>query len=161
MTMPTTTAYPLMLFFDGACPLCRLEMDRLRERDGLRRLVFVDIAEPGFDPAPWAVTLADMQALIHAARPDGSLLIGIDALHQAYTAVGLGHWTVPTTLPGLRPLLGRAYALFARRRYQTSAMLMPWLTRLEAARALRRTQACAAGGNCPVNPTHTDERSPV
>jgi predicted DCC family thiol-disulfide oxidoreductase YuxK len=115
MTMPTTTAYPLMLFFDGACPLCRLEMDRLRERDGLRRLVFVDIAEPGFDPAPWAVTLADMQALIHAARPDGSLLIGIDALHQAYTAVGLGHWTVPTTLPGLRPLLGRAYALFARR----------------------------------------------
>ena len=100
--MPTTTAYPLMLFFDGACPLCRLEMDRLRERDGLRRLVFVDIAEPGFDPAPWAVTLADMQALIHAARPDGSLLIGIDALHQAYTAVGLGHWTVPTTLPRRR-----------------------------------------------------------
>lgn len=163
----TSTAYPLTLFFDGACPLCRLEMDRLRERDALHRLAFIDIAQAGFDPAPWGATRADMQALIHAAQPDGTLLIGIDALHQAYTAVGLGHWTLPTTLPRLRPLLTRAYALFARRRYQTSALLMPWITRLEAARALRRTRACTTGGTCNASPPpqarpiHPEERSPT
>ncbi|MBX3653776.1 MAG: DUF393 domain-containing protein [Ramlibacter sp.] len=148
-----TTLYPLTLFFDGACPICRLEMDRLRERDGLRRLVFTDIATPGFDPSPWGVTLADMQALIHAARPDGSLAVGVEALHLAYSAVGLGHWTVAGTLPGLRPLASRAYALFASRRYATSALLMPWITRITARRALRRAQACHdAAGSCGITP---------
>lgn len=159
--MTQITNFPLTLFFDGACPICQLEMDRLRERDGLKRLVFTDIAQPGFDPAPWGATLTDMQALIHAARPDGSLVIGVEALHLAYTAVGLGHWTLPGMLPGLKPLAERAYALFARRRYQTSALLMPWLTRLAAARALRRTQACAPGGQCTVSKTPSQERSPL
>ena len=43
--------YPLTLYYDGACPVCALEMDHLRSRDAAARLVFVDIAAPGFDPA--------------------------------------------------------------------------------------------------------------
>jgi predicted DCC family thiol-disulfide oxidoreductase YuxK len=42
--------YPMTLLFDGACPVCSLEMDnfKARNQDGL--LVFVDTANPEFDP---------------------------------------------------------------------------------------------------------------
>ena len=41
--------YPLTLLYDADCPVCSLEMDNLRARDAEGRLVFVDIAAPGFD----------------------------------------------------------------------------------------------------------------
>lgn len=138
--------YPLTLFFDGACPICRFEMDRLRDRDGLRRLAFVDICAPQFDPRAWPGThpgsLDDMKRLIHALRPDGSMAIGVDALTLAYRAVGLGHWLLPASLPLLRPLCDRAYAAFARNRYAVSALLMPLLARTQARGAQRRMKSC-------------------
>lgn len=140
--------YPLTLLYDGACPICRFEMDRLRERDGLRRLAFVDITEPGFDAAAFGDGLAtaeDMQRLIHAVRADGSFAVGVDALVLAYRAVGWGHWVAPSRLPGVRPVADRAYALFARHRYAVSGWVMPWLAPLWAARTARRMQACTDG----------------
>lgn len=41
--------YPLTLLFDGACPVCMLEMDNLKARNQDGLLVFVDIANPQFD----------------------------------------------------------------------------------------------------------------
>jgi predicted DCC family thiol-disulfide oxidoreductase YuxK len=149
--MKNTTNYPLTLLYDGACQLCKLEMDNLKARDALNRLVLVDIAQPGFDPAPFGATLDAMQALIHARRPDGSLVVGVEVFRLAYGAVGLGWLTAPTALPGLQPLLERAYAVFARNRYAVSGALAPLITHIAARRALRRTQACRSG-NCPIPP---------
>jgi predicted DCC family thiol-disulfide oxidoreductase YuxK len=114
--------YPLTLLYDGACPICQTEMDRLAQRDSLRRLVFVDIAQPGFDAAAYGATLDDMQRLIHAVRADGTLVVGVEVLRLAYAAVGLGLLFAPTALPRLRPWFERAYALFARNRYRVSAV---------------------------------------
>ena len=114
--------YPLTLLFDGACPICRAEMDRFARRDSLRRLVFVDIAEPGFDPTRYGATLDDMQRLIHAVRADGTLVVGIEALRLAYSAVGLGVLFAPAAIPAFKPWFERAYALFARNRYRVSAI---------------------------------------
>lgn len=143
--------YPLTLLYDGACPMCRLEMDRLRERDGLRRLAFVDVSAPGFDASIYTAeaTAQDMLELIHAVGPDGRLAVGVDALRLAYEAVGLGALWLPAQLPLLRPGLDAAYALLARNRYAVSQWLMPLLVRIEARRATRRTSACAAG-SCEV-----------
>ena len=144
--------YPLTLLYDGACPICRFEMDRLRDRDGLRRLAFVDITGPGFDAAAYGdgqVTAQAMQRLIHAVRPDGSFAVGVDALVLAYRAVGWGHWAAPSRLPGVRPLADKAYALFAQHRYSVSRWVMPWLAPLWAARTARRMRACDDGA-CAV-----------
>ncbi|MCA8097776.1 DCC1-like thiol-disulfide oxidoreductase family protein [Burkholderia contaminans] len=46
-----------VLYFDGRCPLCVAEIKRLGARDARHRLAFVDIAKPGFDPAPLGVDL--------------------------------------------------------------------------------------------------------
>ena len=116
-----SNAYPLTLLYDGACPICRAEMDRLAARDSLRRLVFVDISEPGFDASRYGATLPDMQRLIHAVRADGTLAVGFDVLRLAYSAVGLGFLFAPAALPGLKPWFERAYAVFARNRYRVSA----------------------------------------
>lgn len=145
--------YPITLLYDGACPMCRLEMDRLRERDGLHRLAFVDVSAPGFDAGTYTseASVQDMLELIHAVRADGSLAVGVDALRLAYEAVGLGALWLPARLPLLRPGLDAAYALLARNRHAVSRWLMPLLARIEARRAMRRTSACADGA-CAVPP---------
>jgi predicted DCC family thiol-disulfide oxidoreductase YuxK len=145
--------YPITLFFDGECPVCSLEMDHLAERDALKRLVFVDIKQPGFDVAPYARSagvepgqlLQGMDNLIHAALPDGSLVKGVKVFRLAYGAVGLGALTAPTALPVIGPLAEAAYAVFARNRYAFSAAFMPLIARVAASRAARRAAACKEG----------------
>lgn len=151
--------YPLNLLYDGACPLCKLEMDNLASRDGLRRLVFTDISAPDFDPAPYApATREDMGRLIHAVRPDGSLVVGVEVFRLAYGAVGLGAWWAPTAWGPLAPLFDRAYAVLARNRMPISVALRPLLERLAATRAARQTAACANGA---CTPTIHQRRSPL
>lgn len=140
------TDYPLTLLFDGACPICRIEMDRLAQLDGLKRLAFVDISEHGFDPKQYGATLDEMRGLIHGVRPDGSLVIGVEVLQLAYRAVGLGMWVAPLTVPGLKPLFERAYAVFARNRYGISALVAPLVARKGELHEDRGTRCERTGG---------------
>jgi predicted DCC family thiol-disulfide oxidoreductase YuxK len=145
---PSRNHYPLTLLFDGACPICRLEMDRLAQLDGLRRLAFVDIAVPGFDATNYGAKVEDMQSLIHAVRPDGTLVVGVEVFRLAYGAVGWGLLFAPTALPGVSSIAERAYAVFARNRYKVSSLLQPLLARMAAAQAARRTAGACAGDVC-------------
>lgn len=135
--------HPLTLLYDGACPVCNLEMDNLKARNTAGLLRFVNIAEPLFDPTPYGVGLPAMNALIHAARPDGSLVVGVEVFRLAYSAVGLGHLTAATGWPILKPLVDAAYAVFARNRYGFSKACMPLLQGLRSLRAARRARAQA------------------
>lgn len=148
-------AYPLTLLYDAACPICALEMDHLRERDGASgRLRFVDIAAPGFDAAAHGATLAALNAELHAIAGDGTRLIGVPALMAAYEAVGLGGWWAPVRGP-LRPLADAAYRRFARHRQPLSRLAAPWigwLRRRRARHALAQAAACRDGA-CSVAET--------
>lgn len=149
--MSTTSNFPVTLLYDGSCPVCAFEMGNLHARDDKNRLVLIDIAAPGFDPQPFGASLADMMALIHAVRPDGTLAIGVPALQLAYQAVGLGAWVAPTQWPILSPMFDWMYRWFANNRYGLSRALAPLINRIAAARdvsalkALQRTQACHTG----------------
>jgi predicted DCC family thiol-disulfide oxidoreductase YuxK len=147
-----TTNYPLTLLYDGACPVCMLEMDNIKARNTAGLLLFTDVSLQGFDPLPFGATLAQMNALIHAVRPDGTLVVGVEVFRLAYGAVGLGRWAAPTGWPLLKPLVDALYALFARHRYLASRYAMPLLTRIAAARAAKRAKACAAGTCETPNP---------
>ncbi len=137
------TPYPLTLFYDAACPVCALEMDHLRERNTEGRLVFVNVAEPTFDPRPYGVTLAEMNAEIHGQRPDGSMLRGIEVLRLAYAAVGLGWVLQATAWAPLRPTFDAAYRLFARHRVAISRVFGPVITTVRAQRARQRARVMA------------------
>ena len=148
--------YPLTLFYDAGCAVCALEMDALRARDHRRRLVFVDIAAPGFDTPPDGVSRVELAAEIHATRPDGSLLRGVEVLRQAYSAVGLGWLLRPTGWALLRPLFDAGYHVFARHRHAISRAAAPaiGLVRAARARALARRMRDCAGGACEQPPRH-------
>jgi predicted DCC family thiol-disulfide oxidoreductase YuxK len=146
----TANNYPLTLLYDAACPVCSLEMDHLRERNRDALLVFVDISAPGFDPAPYGVSLAEMNAEIHGLRPDGSMLRGVQVLRLAYAAVGLGWVLSPTGWAPLRPLFDVGYRVFARHRQTISRVSGPLIQAVRAQRMAKRMQACS-GGACEVN----------
>jgi predicted DCC family thiol-disulfide oxidoreductase YuxK len=140
-----TANYPLTLLYDAGCPVCSLEMDRLRERNHAGALRFVDIAAPGFDPAPYGVTLAALNAEIHGVRPDGSLIRGVPVLRLAYTAAGLGWVVRPTGWAPLQPVFDALYRVVARNRQPISRVAAPLI---DAVRAQRARRAVARMGEC-------------
>ncbi len=113
----------LTLYFDGHCPFCRAQMDKLARWDTAARLAFVDIALPGFDPAVLGADLAAMNREVYSRTADGRILIGIDTMLAAYPLVGR-HWRVlPLRVPLLRQICSTLYRLFARHRYTVSRWL--------------------------------------
>jgi predicted DCC family thiol-disulfide oxidoreductase YuxK len=156
--------YPLTVLYDANCPVCSLEMDHLRERNTAGRLVFVNIAQVGFDASAYGASLADMNAVIHGVQSDGRLLRGVEVLRLAYAAVGWGWVMRPTGWPLLRPAFDLLYRLFAQHRMRISSVLGPVITTVRNRRAkhkaqhmLRQMQQCK--GHCPV-PTAHDQRTP-
>lgn len=149
MPPPFPEIYPLTLLYDGACAVCRLEMDGLRDRARPGALQFVDISAAGFDASPYGVSLDAMQASICAVCADGRVIQGVEVLRLAYAAAGLGWVLRPTAWPGLRPVFDRAYRVFARHRYAVSRLAAPLIDQVSARRArrkLRAMNACHAGG---------------
>ena len=129
--------YPLKVFYDASCPVCALEMDQLRARDADGKLVLVDMSAPGFDAACHGFAHADLDAAIHAVRPDGSIVRGMPVLRLAYAAAGLGWLLRPTAVGPLRPVFDAAYRVFARHRKSISRALAPAIAALRARRERR------------------------
>jgi predicted DCC family thiol-disulfide oxidoreductase YuxK len=150
--------FPLTLLYDGQCPVCNLEMDNLKARNAEGLLKFVDISQPQFDPTPYGATLAQMNGLIHAQRPDGSLVVGVEVFRLAYGAVGLGHITAPTAWPLFKPAVDAAYAVFARNRHGFSRIATPLITRIAAYRASQRARQCTVT-TCSVPPSNAPTSS--
>ena len=144
--------FPLTVYYDASCPLCRQEMHTLKGFDRRDRLRLVDCSVAGFDD-PGArdagVTQAEMMRLIRARDADGRWLVGVDVFVAAYRATGnvlvAGLWSNAW----LRPLWDRLYPWVARYRMPLSKIgftgLFNRLVRWSGERALRRSQACHDG----------------
>ena len=107
----------LEIFFDGDCPLCLREIAYVRKLDRKKKIVFTDIASPSFD-AEQATgrDLDKLMASMHARLPGGQIVDGVEAFRQMYSRVGWGPLVRISRWPLIRPVLDRAYALFARNR---------------------------------------------
>jgi len=105
----------LTLLFDGACPLCRREVEALRGRDqGKGRICFVDIDVQDYDPAGHqGISYREAMGRIHAIGADGRIIVDVAAFREAYRLVGLGWLYAPTTWPLLKPLVDGIYSLWA------------------------------------------------
>ncbi|AYQ43389.1 thiol-disulfide oxidoreductase [Burkholderia aenigmatica] len=113
----------LVLYFDGRCPLCVAEIKRLGARDARQRLAFVDIAAPGFDPAPLGVDLPALNRELHARLPDGRMLTGVDRILAAHALTG-HRWLVRLLrVPVVRRVLAPLYRRLAHNRHAVSRWL--------------------------------------
>jgi predicted DCC family thiol-disulfide oxidoreductase YuxK len=129
----TTVAYPLRIYVDEACPLCRAEMAGLAARDPGACLRMVDCSSEGFaDPDAEAAGLSQAKLLhrIHARDAHGRWLVGVPVFAAAYEAAGVRWLARLLRVRALRPLLDFGYArLVGHRR---------WLVAMGAPRLLAR-----------------------
>lgn len=131
-----------LVFYDGACPVCSAETQRLRRWDRAQRLALIDITARDFDAAAWPVSVATMNALLHIRLPDGTWQKGMSAVRHLYRTLGRGWMITFTGWPLLADLFDRAYAWFARHRLPISTHL-----------GLRR---CASGTCTKYSPVTRD-----
>lgn len=104
------------VYYDGACPLCMREIRFLRAIDRRGRILFTDIAAPGFDAAKTGYTWDELMDRIRGRLADGTPVEGVEVFRQLYGAVGLAPLVALTRLPGVRQLLDIAYEKFAKNR---------------------------------------------
>jgi predicted DCC family thiol-disulfide oxidoreductase YuxK len=104
------------VFYDGACPLCTREIRMLMRRDRAGRIVFTDIAAPGFDAAALGTDQATLMARIRGRLPDGTWIEGVEVFRRLYAAVGFRRAVAVSRWPGVSHLLRAGYHLFAKHR---------------------------------------------
>lgn len=77
----------VVVWYDGACPLCRREIGLMRRLDRGRALTFVDVAEPGAAEA-CPLDPAELLSRFHV-REDGQILSGAAAFAAMWRAIPL------------------------------------------------------------------------
>ncbi len=139
------TLYPLTVYYDRGCPLCRAEFEALRRLDTGARLRLVDCS-PGADPGPWprqaGIRRDELLAALHLRTAAGDWLRAVDAFVQIYTAVGMDRVVMLLTDRRARPLADRLYRWLARHRRRLSRLGLArpfgWLLRRAVRRHLAR-----------------------
>lgn len=102
------------LYYDGQCPLCSKEMQRLeRLHDGQLRLV--DIHN---NALPEGKGRAELLEVLHLRDKNGQWISGLDANVKAWQHTTWGWLFAWLRWPIIAPLADRLYRLWARRRYQ-------------------------------------------
>ncbi len=102
----------LTVYFDGACPLCRMEIDHYRKQDGAGAICFLDVSR---SDEPLAIDLTRQRAMkrFHVRRKDGTLLSGAAAFVAVWDT--LPRWRLAARLaavPGMLVLLEAGYRVF-------------------------------------------------
>ena len=116
--MSKPPAFPITVFYDGACVVCSTEIEHYRRRDHHGRLILVDISAPDFQPGPYTLTLQTFMYELHAIDRTGKIYTGIEAfwaIWQAFpTSTLLGLLGTALHLPLINPLTRLCYRGFAR-----------------------------------------------
>lgn len=112
------------IFYDGLCPLCDIEMKHLKKRNTHGQLVFEDINAADFSARYPTLEWQALNERIHGMNEDGTMLIGLDVTHKAWSLVGKGWIYAPLRWPIIRFFADKFYLVFAKHRNTISY----WLT---------------------------------
>ena len=108
--------WTVQVFFDGDCPLCRREIDMIRKLDRAHVIWFSDIANKDFNAADWGKNTSQLMAEIHARKPNGEWLIGVETFRAIYHAIGFRRLVRLSRLPVINFALNWGYKYFAKNR---------------------------------------------
>lgn len=109
---------PITVYFDGYCPVCSREVAGYRRLATRRTIIWRDLAGSEDVLTGESFDLAAALTLLHVRDSEGRLQRGLEAHLCLWSALPGWHWLVwpIRRVPGLRPLLERAYVLFTRYR---------------------------------------------
>ena len=148
--MQTSISYPLRMYYDDSCPLCRHEMLTLKSYDAQHRLELVDCSPIDFSDefasqSPYR--RVDMMRLIHARDAAGQWLIGVPVFVAAYQATGITGIEKMWSHRLLRPIWDRIYPWIADHRMLLSKIgvtrFFSWMVERAAKKASVKSAACA------------------
>lgn len=111
---------PLLVWYDGACPLCAVEISLMRRLAPVGAIDFVDVSEEAACP----IDRAELLARFHARLPDGRVVSGAKAFAAMWRRTPLLAplgWIAAA--PGLDWIFERLYRAFLRVRPRLQALL--------------------------------------
>jgi predicted DCC family thiol-disulfide oxidoreductase YuxK len=104
----------LTVLYDGACPLCRREIDVYRGLRPNTPVCFADVSDPA-SPLPSDTTREQLLARFHVRGSDGQLLSGAQAFLALWAALPGWRWLARVgRLPGAAWAMERLYRFFLR-----------------------------------------------
>jgi len=111
-----TKPYPLTIYFDGECPICRCEIDLMKIFNRRKHLQFIDFSASSYLSAEPGLSPCDLGKVIQARWSDGTIITGVEVFREMWEAIGLRSLARLARRPAINKLLVRAYAWFARNR---------------------------------------------
>ena len=114
---------PLIVYFDGSCPLCRAEVALYRNHDASSQLCFFDVSDAGI-PVESDLPRARAMGRFHVRQSDGRLLSGAAAFVSIWRVLPRWQWVArAASFPGMLLLLEGCYRLFLPARPVLARML--------------------------------------
>ncbi len=108
-----------VVFYDGGCPLCRREIAHYRRLQSAGNLEWIDISTDVESLVRHRLTQSDAMARLHVLDATGNWQTGAWGFAELWSHLSGYRWLARLTrLPGLLPLMDRAYNIFARRRFR-------------------------------------------
>lgn len=124
---PGAPTPPLTVLYDGACPLCRREIDVYRDLQASTPVCFADVSDAA-QSLPPGTSREQLLARFHVRTADGRLLSGAQAFLALWSALPGWRWLARVgRLPGAAWAMERVYRLFLRVR----PALQRWASRLD------------------------------
>ena len=103
----------LTVFYDGACPLCRAEINHYSQQEGAQSICFLDVSQVHEDALPAGVTRDQALARFHVQTSDGHIITGAQGFVEIWKILPHWRWAAWLALrPGGILLLERAYRGF-------------------------------------------------
>jgi predicted DCC family thiol-disulfide oxidoreductase YuxK len=117
--MHTTPPGRPAIVYDGQCPFCLRQVERIQSRDRAGLFEYIPRQAAGLEDRFPQLRQGDFNTGMRLVHTDGSVSVGADAVYQI--ARRLPGWRTMAWLyrvPGLRLLFRAAYAWIARNRYR-------------------------------------------
>lgn len=118
----TNKTAALTIFYDGNCPLCTLEMDKLKQHDHSNAIKLVNLHQPDFQSHYPYIDFNKAMRILHGYYY-GKVLLGLDVTHRAWTLVGKGIYVAPLAFPVFKQIAHICYLVLAKFRQPISHFL--------------------------------------
>ncbi|MCL1059407.1 DUF393 domain-containing protein [Shewanella gelidimarina] len=113
----------LRIFYDSLCPLCDAEMQHIKARDIDDNIELQDLNQSDFASKYPEIDFTVANRILHAQRPDGSIITGLDVTYEAWAVVGKERWVSLLRCSLVKPFADKGYLFFAKHRYRISYLL--------------------------------------
>jgi len=110
----------LTIFYDGLCPLCCAEMDKLKRNDTKNLINLVNLHSTEFEQYAQNIDKHAAMKILHGEY-QGRILKGLNVTHRAWTLVGKGCLVAPLQWPVFKQVSHLGYLVVAKYRQPISS----------------------------------------